>query len=68
MKKIEVTAKSLAEILVSAIGKIEKGEITPQAANAICNCTGKIISLVRLELAFTMRGNENAVSKILQLT
>jgi hypothetical protein len=55
MKNVE----ELREFLTKELQRVSDGEITPAAANASANLTGKILSSVKLELEYNKMTGHN---------
>ena len=53
------TVEELRTFLSRELERVSSGEITPAAANASANLTGKILSSVKLELEYNKMAGKN---------
>jgi hypothetical protein len=53
------TVEELRTFLSKELERVSSGEITPAAANASANLTGKILSSVKLELEYNKMAGKN---------
>ncbi len=64
-KKGHMTADEMMGILSTTLRSLVAGRVEPQEANAICNTSGKIIQVQRLQIDYYLRLGRTPKTKFL---